>query len=69
MIIFGWCFFLALVIAPFPGFLISFIAKKTGSDIKAGYFSCFIETYVSFRFEYCFFIRLKITKMRVKFAV
>ena len=38
MIIFGWCFFLALVIAPFPGFLISFIAKKTGSDIKASYF-------------------------------
>ena len=36
MVIFGWCFFLALVIAPFPGFLIGFIAKKTSSDIKAG---------------------------------
>jgi len=38
MTIFGLMFFASLIISPIPGLLIGAISKKTGSDIKAGYF-------------------------------
>ena len=38
MTIFGLMFFASLVISPIPGLLIGAISKKTGSDIKDGYF-------------------------------
>ena len=38
MTIFGLIFFASLIISPIPGLLIGAISKKTGSDIKAGYF-------------------------------
>ena len=38
MSIFGLMFFASLIISPIPGLLIGAISRKTGSDIKAGYF-------------------------------